>query len=269
MAKCTVRRLMRHMGIQGVTRGRAFKTTTTSDGTLVRPRDPTRRIRDQPPPTRQSSFGGWTVLLVGASRSSECIQEKAREALAVLLTAHRSSATVWAESGFSRSEEDRLEVARTLLDLSFTTSTALNDHLHSFLASPVALSELLRDFLQVATYDTSARLSMRQAWPEIMDLVLDAVDADQDLWSEGRRRSREPLAKMVPAPQLSIGDGDPDSTLQAAADGWPSATELDARIARWIPLATGIPEAMDGLVSFLRTHPKGSRLRWDSRGSSS
>jgi transposase InsO family protein len=39
VAKCTVRRLMRQIGIQGVTRGRAFTTTTKPDEMLARPRD--------------------------------------------------------------------------------------------------------------------------------------------------------------------------------------------------------------------------------------
>ena len=39
VAKCTVRRLMRLMGLRGVTRGRAFKVTTTGDGSRPRPRD--------------------------------------------------------------------------------------------------------------------------------------------------------------------------------------------------------------------------------------
>ena len=39
VAKCTVRRLMRRMGIQGATRGAAFRVTTIPDGTLGRPRD--------------------------------------------------------------------------------------------------------------------------------------------------------------------------------------------------------------------------------------
>ena len=39
VAKCTVRRLMRQLGIQGVTRGRAFTTTTKPDEILARPRD--------------------------------------------------------------------------------------------------------------------------------------------------------------------------------------------------------------------------------------
>lgn len=39
VANCTVRRLMRSMGLSGVRRGRQFKVTTTTDGTLVRPSD--------------------------------------------------------------------------------------------------------------------------------------------------------------------------------------------------------------------------------------
>lgn len=38
-AKCTVRRLMRQMGLRGATRGKAFTTTTIPDDLLARPRD--------------------------------------------------------------------------------------------------------------------------------------------------------------------------------------------------------------------------------------
>ena len=39
VAKCTVRRLMRQMGLRGATRGRVFKTTTTGDDRQTRPAD--------------------------------------------------------------------------------------------------------------------------------------------------------------------------------------------------------------------------------------
>jgi len=38
-ARCTVERLMRQLGLRGAVRGRAFKTTTVSDGQLGRPAD--------------------------------------------------------------------------------------------------------------------------------------------------------------------------------------------------------------------------------------
>lgn len=39
VARCTVERLMRQLGLQGVTRGRAFKVTTVADSNAVRPPD--------------------------------------------------------------------------------------------------------------------------------------------------------------------------------------------------------------------------------------
>ena len=39
VARCTVERLMREIGIQGARRGRAWRRTTIADEQLVRPRD--------------------------------------------------------------------------------------------------------------------------------------------------------------------------------------------------------------------------------------
>ena len=39
VAKCTVRRLMRELGLRGAVRGRAFKTTTITNPDMARPRD--------------------------------------------------------------------------------------------------------------------------------------------------------------------------------------------------------------------------------------
>jgi transposase InsO family protein len=39
VARCTVERLMSRMGLQGATRGRSFRTTTSSDKSLARPAD--------------------------------------------------------------------------------------------------------------------------------------------------------------------------------------------------------------------------------------
>ena len=39
VARCTIERLMRQMGLQGVTRGRRFKVTTVGNEALPRPAD--------------------------------------------------------------------------------------------------------------------------------------------------------------------------------------------------------------------------------------
>lgn len=50
VARCTVERLMREMGLRGVVRGRAFKVTTVADDALARPADLVHRkfVADRP-----------------------------------------------------------------------------------------------------------------------------------------------------------------------------------------------------------------------------
>ena len=43
VARCTVRRLMRGMGLEGAVRGRAYRKTTVGDGSAARPADLVRR----------------------------------------------------------------------------------------------------------------------------------------------------------------------------------------------------------------------------------
>ena len=43
MARCTVERLMRAMGLRGAVRGRAFRVTTEVDPAMARPADLVRR----------------------------------------------------------------------------------------------------------------------------------------------------------------------------------------------------------------------------------
>ena len=52
VARCTVARLMREMGLRGVVRGKAFKTTTIVDEAAQRPADLEKRnfTADRPNP---------------------------------------------------------------------------------------------------------------------------------------------------------------------------------------------------------------------------
>ena len=52
VARCTVERLMREMGLQGATRGRAYKRTTVSDESLERPVDLVKRDFSASAPNR-------------------------------------------------------------------------------------------------------------------------------------------------------------------------------------------------------------------------
>ena len=52
VARCTVERLMRELGLTGARRGKAFKVTTTSDDKLHRPEDLVDRVFKAPSPNR-------------------------------------------------------------------------------------------------------------------------------------------------------------------------------------------------------------------------
>lgn len=52
VARCTVERLMRQMGLKGAVRGRAFKVTTVADEDAQRPRDLVKRDFSAPAPNR-------------------------------------------------------------------------------------------------------------------------------------------------------------------------------------------------------------------------
>jgi putative transposase len=52
VARCTVERLMRSVGLKGVVRGRRHRTTTPADASIERPRDLVERAFSAPAPNR-------------------------------------------------------------------------------------------------------------------------------------------------------------------------------------------------------------------------
>jgi hypothetical protein len=77
------------------------------------------------------------------------------------------------------------------------------------------------------------------------------------------------VASLVLHPQLTISDKNPDSTLAEACATWIPLSEVSSEIEQWLSLATGSAEALDSLVSYLRTLPEAEQvdpgLRWVDR----
>lgn len=75
VARCTVERLMRHLGLQGTRRGRTFVRTTIGDDTLARPADLVQRRFRAPAPDRLwladltyvKTHSGWVFMAGGFS----------------------------------------------------------------------------------------------------------------------------------------------------------------------------------------------------------
>jgi hypothetical protein len=75
---------------------------------------------------------------------------------------------------------------------------------------------------------------------------------------EERSRDRdinEAIAALLPYPRVQMNDLDPDTSLQAAKEGWLELEVMDPLIARWTAFAAGIPECVDSMVGFLKTAP--------------
>jgi len=107
VARCTVERLMRDLGIQGARRGRAWTTTTTSDDRAERPADLVERRFSAPAPNRLwvadltyvKTHSGWVYVafiidvysrfIVGWQASRSLRSDLALDALEMAIWARR------------------------------------------------------------------------------------------------------------------------------------------------------------------------------------
>ncbi|NQV07261.1 hypothetical protein HQ535_11985 [bacterium] len=194
-----------------------------------------------------------------------CVASTAESRLGILLSAHARGELVWSAANYSRSEDDHHLLAEALLDATQLGASHLGDYLDSILEDAEATSVLLSALQYAATYDERARESLRRCWPDVMQTVLARAEAAESPWPDAPRYAN-PLPRVIPSPQLSMIDRSPDATLRSATDGWPSVEDLRTGIERWTSLVPGNPEAIDALVSFLRTCPAvvqgGEGLSW-------
>ena len=93
-----------------------------------------------------------------------------------------------------------------------------------------------------------------------MTAVLDAVDAGARGFSD-HHWGEYALAEMIPSPSPTSGDTDPDATISAARDGWPTPPELTRQIERLLPHAAGYWHAADNLIGLLKTMPLADQAR--------
>jgi hypothetical protein len=87
-----------------------------------------------------------------------------------------------------------------------------------------------------------------------MTAVLDAVDAGARGFSD-RHWGEDAIAAMIPSPSPTIADTDPDATISAACEGWPTAPELTSQVERLLPRAAGYWRVADNLIGLLKTVP--------------
>ncbi len=223
-------------------------------------------------PTEILLIDRLTAAIVGAGgcvASSCCISTSTQTILDALLAAHCRGAAQWADKGYRRDDDDHRAIAAVLLTEAANSRCAgLEAHLDLFVDHSAALAELLQDFAFLATYDAEHRARFRALWLVVMDRILDAVASGHEVRGDHYFHDNA-IAGLVPAPQVSVTDTDIDGTLHSATNGWPNLSDIADRIERWLPLAVGIPAAVDALIGFLRRAAPAAQaavgLPWISR----
>jgi len=200
------------------------------------------------------------IAACNAARSSNCIAPVARDIRDSLLDAYTHTAVLWGEKGYDHRNEDQYAVAEALLTAAAAEPGLLTTFITNIAGQARALSEILRAMTVAATYSAAARAALRSTWPAVMTAVLDAVDAGARGFSD-HHWGEDAFAEMIPSPSPTIGDTDPDATISAARDGWPTPPELASQIERLLPPAAGYWRAADNLIGLLKTMPLADQAR--------
>jgi hypothetical protein len=117
--------------------------------------------------------------------------------------------------------------------------------------SPHALAELLHNLAIAFTYDDARRQALPGAWHPVMEAALGEMEATPGLPID-RHWSPVALGGLLAAPEPSLTDADPDSSVERARQTWPDPETFSELIKRWLPIARGQPEAADALIKLAR-----------------
>jgi hypothetical protein len=198
------------------------------------------------------------IAAADAARGGSCIAPEASRMLDVLLTAHRRGAVHWAEKnyGWPSGDQHGPAVARALAETAAAGSTQpVTGHIRAFTRqSPHALAELLHNLAITFTYDDALRQALPTAWRPVMEAALDEMEAASGLPAD-RHWSALALGGLIPAPEPSLDDTDPDASIEHARKAWPAPDTFSDLITRWRAVAQGQPRAADALVKLSRCAP--------------
>jgi hypothetical protein len=200
------------------------------------------------------------IAACDAAHSTSCIAPTAQGIRDSLLDAYTRTALHWAEKGYDHRDEDQYAVVEALLNAATQDPGLLTTFIAGIAGQARALSETLRAMRVAATYSATGRAALRSTWPAIMNAVLDAVDAGALGFSD-HHWGEYVITEMIPSPSTTGWDPDPDATVSAARDGWPTPSELTSQIERLLPHAAGYWHAADNLIGLLKTIPVGDQAR--------
>ena len=177
---------------------------------------------------------------------------------------HVKGAVHWIGANYHLDQDSEVQqmVAECLLRLGAAGEMdAVQAYVAASIAEPLAFSQLLQEFARSATYDSILRKAFREIWPTITTQSLGVLEAGPSsvLRRPGRApRQRdwdEPVAALIPNPQLKLNDRDVSSTFARIEHDWIGLESLEPFVARWMALAVGRPKCVDSMVGYVHTLP--------------
>jgi hypothetical protein len=201
-----------------------------------------------------------------AAISSACCQDDARTALRSLLAAHQRAMLAY-EHGYHHSQSDSLVAARAALWQAIDDrDDVVLQYVRSYIENPRVLAEALQAIAAAAEERADAGEHARRLWPRIMDLVLDAAEANPQIFAE-RTWGDYAEADLIPNPAAEWGY----LTIELAGEPyrWRNLLSWAQQVDRWLGAITRSRMSIDHLVVAVRELDVADQieqgLRWIER----
>lgn len=180
-----------------------------------------------------------------AATSSACCQAEARAELRFLLAAHQRAMLAY-EHGYHHSQSDSLVAARAALRqaIDYRDDVVLQ-YVRNYIKDSRVLAEGLQAIAAAAEEREDAGQHARRLWPKIMDLVLEAAEANSQVFAE-RTWGDYAEADLIPNPAAEWGY----LTIELAGEPyrWRSLLSWAQQVDRWLGVITRSRMSIDHLV---------------------
>lgn len=198
-----------------------------------------------------------------AAISSACCQEEARQILDSLIAAHQRAMLTF-KHGYNHSQSDSLVAARAALWQAINgRDTPLLTYVDRYLENSRLLSEGLQAISVAGEERSESAEQIHRLWPIIIDRVLDATEANPQIFTE---QTWGDYAESALIPNRSAESGYMTLELQGDAHPWRDLLRWSPQIERWLTTITNSRMSIDHLVIAVRelTIPEQieTGLRW-------
>lgn len=184
-----------------------------------------------------------------AAISSACCVDDARQALDSLLAAHQRAMLAY-EHGYHHSHSDSLVAARAALWQAIRDhDDSVLEYVRRYVENPRLLAEGLQAIGAAAEERPEAGQHARRLWPKIMDLVLDAAEANPRLFTE---RTWGDYAEAALIPNAAAEWGYLTFELAGKQYQWRDLLSWSPQVDRWLGAIMRTRMSIDHLVIAVR-----------------